>query len=370
MSATLSSAQHRSSPSGTRIVAYYGDWNRSCSLCLPLQRAQLGRLSALNYAFANPAHDRCSLTGGPADARTDFPVLRAAKKKYPRLQVILSLGGGSLASAFPDAVATQSKISTLVAACMKLTRRTYPGVFDGIDIDWEGPSNATQEAHFTALIRAFRLALGPKAPLTVAVTPNYKINWKVVAPMLSWVNLMTYDLHGPWGDAVTDFLAPLRADPRDPEYEASNSASANAAVMVSKFGVPASKILLGIPFYGRGYAGVRVRSHGLYQPYKGADKSGGDGVGSFYYCDLRAHYVGRHGYYVHGPDPYSGEVWLFKPGKKGGQFISFDNPSTIAAKSKLIRSMHLGGAMIWDIAFDTADPRTSLTSALYRDLKM
>ena len=44
------------------------------------------------------------------------------------------------------------------------------------------------------------------------------IEWKAVAPKLTWINLMTYDYHGPWGDADTDFLSPLNGDPKDPEY--------------------------------------------------------------------------------------------------------------------------------------------------------
>jgi chitinase len=283
--------------------------------------------------------------------------------------VTLSLGGGAEASAFPAAVSSRSRIDKLVANCTTLIHRTYPNLFEGIDVDWEGPRTSAQREQFTELMQALRRALGRRALLTAAVTPSFSIDWRRVARVLSWFNLMTYDLHGPWGDPVTDFLAPLRPDPRDPEYSAANSVTADAVALVRRFDVPAAKVVLGIPFYGRGYSGVRAANHGLYQRYRGVDTSGGDGLGAFYYRDLLSRYVGKQGFRAYGPDRHSGEMWLYKPGRTGGDFISYDGIWTIAAKAKLIRSMRLGGAMIWDIAFDTGTPRTSLTDALYRQLR-
>ena len=87
------------------------------------------------------------------------------KKNYPNLRVLLSVGGGSYSPAFAAAAASTANIKKLVTNCMTRIHKTYPGVFDGLDIDWEFPHNATQRTNFTKLITAFRTALGSKAPL-------------------------------------------------------------------------------------------------------------------------------------------------------------------------------------------------------------
>jgi len=350
---------------GKAIVGYYADWDNYCSACLSLTRVPFGHLSALIFAFADASKDSCALRTG--DATRDFPILRRARRRYPRLQVLLSVNSSGSGSSFADAVSSGRRIDRLVANCDRVIRSSH--VFSGVDIDWEGPHTSRERREYTALIRAFRRRLGRAAPVTAAVSTYFNIDWKHVGPLLSWINLMTYDFHGPWGDRVTDFLAPVRANPRDPEYKHGYSVVGNLDRLIHHDGVRPGKVMLGIPFYGRGYAGVRPRNRGLYQPYSGPTSFGTIGPGVFEYRDLVAHYIGKEGYRRYGPDRYSQESWLYRPGKRGGIFISFDAPSTIRAKVALIRSYHLAGAMVWDLADDTLNPKTSLLTALARSLR-
>ncbi len=353
--------------SHVRLVGYYGDWDRYCSKCLGLQQVPFEHLSALIYAFAGVSGDVCRL--GAGDAGNDFPIIRRARQRYPRLKVLLSLGGGG-STAFPAAVSTTAKIDRLVKSCVQLIQGPGKGVFDGIDVDWEGPQGAKQREEYTRLLRRFRHRLPKSDALTSAVTVYFDIDWKAVSPLLTWVNLMTYDFHGPWGDPVTDFLAPIRASPRNPEYKKGFSVTGNVHRMIHEDHVPRQKIVMGIPFYARGYAGVRSKNHGLYQKYAGETKFGTIAAGSFEYRDLVANYIDKRGYRRYGPDAHSGEYWLYKRGEKGkGVFISFDGLSTVRAKARLVRSDHLGGAMIWDLADDTSSPKTSLLDALSQALK-
>jgi chitinase len=351
-------------PAPPQIVGYYGEWDKGCGGCVPLSKASLNDLTALDYAFASPRGDGCRLGEPGADAKTDFPVIRAAKRADPDLQVLLSLGGGD-SKHFAQAVSTPSRINALVSHCQALMT-TFSGVFDGVDIDWEHPSNRAQEKHFTQLVEAFRSALGAQAPITAAVTPYFSINWKVVTPLLSWVNLMTYDLHGPW-DSTTDFLAPVRADPSDPHYSPANSASSDAKTMINTFGIPAAKILLGVPFYGYGYSHTAPANNGLFQPFSGTYGSP-DAGGSWDYWQIVNVLEGKRHFTLYGPDARSKENWLYRPGQRTGVFLSFDGRSTMRAKANIVRSLGLGGVMIWDISYDTRSSRTSLLAALHKYL--
>ena len=87
-----------------------------------------------------------------------------------------------------------------------------------------------------------------------------------LAASLDWINLMSYDYHGSW-ERVAGLNAPLRRDPADP-------AGTNVEASVKRLlenGIPARKITLGIPFYGKGWAGCAPgpAGDGLYQPCAG-----------------------------------------------------------------------------------------------------
>ena len=362
----------RARPVTYRVVGYFGDWHKGCKpwACGSIKQVRFADLTDFIYAFASSAGDKCSLSDARADARVDFPVIRRMKHRYPRLHVLLSLGGGSAGNSFASAVSSPSRLNRLVHNCMKLIRRTYPGVFDGIDIDWEFPSNAAEGRNFTRLVESFRRALGRGAPLTMAAGTNSDmvqwIDWRAIEPRLSWINLMTYDFHGPWGDAVTDFTAPLRGDRRDPGFHLGYWTANAVSTMRNQLHIPPSNIMVGIPFYGRGYAGVSSRNHGLYQKYHGPTPFGTDAAGVFNYRDIVARYINRNGFKRFGPNRAAAEPWLYSSRAKA--FIGYDDVSTMAAKAAYIKRLRLGGAMIWDLAFDTTSSKTSLTDALHRFL--
>src|SRR5690606_25384510 len=153
------------------------------------------------------------------------------------------------------------------------------GVFDGIDIDWEYPvacgiacGRPEDDANFTALLAEFRRQLDQVRPgllLTVAVGAGVdKI--RVTSPgqyhqYLDYINVMTYDFHGAW-DSRTNHHSALFASPADPST--GDTAFYNSDDAIQAFldrGVPASKLNLGIGFYGRGWTGVPGGNNGLYQ---------------------------------------------------------------------------------------------------------
>jgi len=91
------------------------------------------------------------------------------------------------------------------------------------------------------------------------------------AQYMDWINLMTYDFHGGW-ETSTNFNAQLFADPADPSTGMAREYVGDKAVQyMIAAGVPRDKLLLGIPFYGRGWTGVAPgpNGDGLYQAATG-----------------------------------------------------------------------------------------------------
>ncbi len=221
------------------------------------------KLTHLLYAFASvsPA-GHCESTDPAADKR-NFDELRALKKRHPNLKTLISLGGYSLSSGFSKIAATPALRSSTAMSCIAMF--LDGDLFDGVDIDWEYP-DAADTQNFTSLLIEFRRQLDAEGKkrhrhflLTIAAPAGEqhysKIDLARIPPFLDFINLMTYDYNGAW-DKTTNHLAPL------PSIDSTVRG-------YLKGGVPANKIVLGMPFYGRGWQGVPARNHGLLQTSTG-----------------------------------------------------------------------------------------------------
>lgn len=157
---------------------------------------------------------------------------------------------------------------------------------------------------------------------------------------------MTYDYHGNW-EMKSNHNAPLYADPAD-----STSAKSNIHNTVNTFlneGVPANKLVLGIPMYGRGWTGCAQTNQGLYQTCKDVSK-GTTANGIHEYDELeKMGWINGNGFVRYWND--SAKVpWLYK--KTTGTLIVYEDPESIAYKAGYIRLKGLGGAMLWEISQD------------------
>ena len=92
-------------------------------------------------------------------------------------------------------------------------------------------------------------------------------NWPRSARTLDFYNVQGYDFHGTW-ETDTNHASPLFDDRQDPV----RSENFNIDYTINSYlraGVPARKLVLGIPLYGRGWTGVPNVNHGLYQTSTG-----------------------------------------------------------------------------------------------------
>ncbi|MDO5321618.1 MAG: glycosyl hydrolase family 18 protein [Bacteroidia bacterium] len=288
----------------------------------------------LNYAFGHVADSFDSLV---IDNEPRLAEIVALKEAKPSLKVLLSVGGWASGN-FSEMAASDSLRASFCACCKAAVDRFG---LDGIDIDWEYPTSdlgdiscsPDDKDNFTLLMRDLRAVLGDDALLSFAASAETKyINYSDVVEYVDFVNVMTYDM-----GRAPHFNAALYQSENHPGLTADQSVKDHLAA-----GVPRSKLVLGIPFYGRGDR--------IFFPE------------SVDYKDLRVD--GRY-YEVCWDDD---ALVPYVANKITGEIVfSYENEKSILAKCYYIKDHHLRGAMVWDCGADDSD--FTLSTVLWTYLK-
>src|SRR5579884_715230 len=245
---------------------------------------------------------------------------------------------------------------------------------DGLDIDWEFPGQEGMDnvnrpedrENSTALLRELRVALdragaasGRHYLLSMAVEASD--DWLAHTEMgkaqayLDFVNLMAYDQFEPDSDAITGHHAPLFTSAANPKHN-------SAATAVSHFiaaGVPARKLVLGVPFYGHAWGDVPPAEHGLYQPGK---KPSEQVYASF--RNIESSFDNKNGFARYWDD-VSQAPFLYNADKR--IFISYEDPESIHAKARYVMERGMAGMMFWEYS---ADDHEKLLSAIDEGLRI
>ena len=209
-----------------------------------------------NAALKDPAHLHEIWLSPKVQA--DLQKLPALRKQNPDLKVLLSVGGWG-ARGFSGAAATAESRAVFIRSAQKIIQQYG---LDGIDLDWEFPVNgawglvASQPAdrdNFTALLKSLREAVGEQKLVTIAVganaeSPKSWVDVKAVAPVLNYINLMTYDM----AYGTQYFNSNLYDSSHWPTVAAADKYSADFVVNnYLAAGLKPSQMNLGIGFYGR-----------------------------------------------------------------------------------------------------------------------
>ncbi len=352
-----------------RVVGYYAEWKKH----YPVEQIPADKLTHVNYAFAIIKDGKCAMRM-PEIAKANFPKLAELKKKHPNLQVLISVGGWADSERFSDAALTGESRAIFAKSGADFAAENE---LDGVDIDWEFPVSGGDKDHvarpedkrnFTLLLADLRKQLDDRAKadgggkrylLTIAAPASGLSRMEVdqIHPLLDFINLMTYDFAGPWSER-TGFNAALHPVPDHPE-QASASASVESYL---KAGVPGDKIVLGVPFYGRGWTGVIDADNGLFQP-RDAAAAKVQRVGPTDYEQLKDDREGKAGkrfWHEQARVPY-----MWNPQTR--VFITYDDPESLRVKARYARDKKLGGVMFWELEHD--DEQSSLLNALHEGLK-
>ena len=224
------------------------------------------KLTHVNFAFANVVGGRV-VEGAPHDAE-NLKVLTGLRRDHPQLRILVSVGGWSWSKGFSDAALTAKSRSVFVASAIDFVRRHD---LDGFDVDWEypglpgdgNPHRPEDKENFTALMADLRAALdregarrGQHLLLTFAAGASQDFlahtEMAKVERSVDFVNLMTYDFRVATPGEPAGHHANLHPSPADPRHSSADGAVRDFLAA----GVPAGKLVLGVPFYGRAWEGV------------------------------------------------------------------------------------------------------------------
>jgi chitinase len=310
------------------------------------------KLTRINYAFANIADGRI-VTGSTADPQ-NYAMLVALKKENPSLQVLASVGGWLWSGGFSDVSLTPQSRGVFVQSVVDFIAQYK---LDGLDIDWEYPAMAGSTRHFrpedkqnyTLLLSELRSRfnreekrLGRRLYLSVAVGGEADFiehtEMDKVQKYVDTVNLMAYDFYEPGSEPTTGNHAPLFTDPADPK----KISAAQSIQNYEQAGVPASKIVLGVPFYGHAWGEVPDQNHGLFQPGKRAPGT----YATFGVISTSMLHNGFTRYW----DTAASAPYLYNPAKH--IFVSYEDPESLALKCKYVLTHKLAGVMFWDYESD------------------
>lgn len=288
------------------VVAYVTSWTR----IIPDPMV----MTHLNYAFGGVNK---TFNGVDIDNPDRLKSMVLLKKKNPCLQILLSVGGWG-AGRFSEMAASDENRRLFAADCKRIVKEYQ---LDGIDIDWEYPTQSSANIssspedteHFTLLMRDLRKVLGRKKLLTCAtVASGEYVDFKNCIKYLDWVNVMAYDMGNP----------PKHHSALFPSEISGWMSSSQAVESHIQKGVPVEKLVMGMPFYGRG--DEKYRS-----------------------------YVKNKNLEVDAIEKWSEASQVpYLEGKNGKLVFGFENAKSLARKCQYIIDNHLRGGMYWEYADD------------------
>ena len=312
------------------------------------------QLTHINYAFVNVKNNKAHLENEKRDVE-NFRRLNTLKQKNPALQLLISIGGWSWSENFSNAVLTDSLRKDFAISAVNIIRKNN---LDGVDIDWEYPGIPGEEGNvyrpedkknFTLMFEALRKELnlleketGKKKLLTTA-TGGFssflnQTEMGKAQQYLDYINLMTYDYY-PWKVAShhTNLYA-SKANPSENSADKAIKAYINA-------GVPPSKLVIGLAFYGKNLKLTAGSQKGLGDSIASTANHFGKG-----FTFLKDSVINKKGFIAY-RDEEAKAPFLFNSATK--QFISYDDEWSVANKCEYVIKYQLGGVMFWEYHSDS-----------------
>lgn len=360
-------------------LAYYPSYKNT----MPISAIPFNSLTHIAYFGLVPAHSpgtstcnasgSCGLTEGTPGTLTDPFGLLLQSPAFVRaahaagVKALLSIGGDTSVDAplgFQQAMLTASSRTNLVNNIV--TAMAQDG-YDGVDINWESIRFPADVSNFQTFITQLRAALDQKAPPTHYVLgypagtasdyPNYTNNANMIFPVqnaIDQINLQTYGMAGAFPGWVTWHNSPLYAGtcifPGQPPV-APPSVDQQVQAFIAA-GISKSKIGIGIQLDAMDWAGGSgTTTGGASQPCQTWTRD--PTINSVTAATVITNYTAANGYTANF-DPVTQSAWLSndQPGSANDHFVSVENSQSIQAKGNYLKSLGLGGAIIFEVSGD------------------
>jgi len=224
------------------------------------------KLTHLNIAFANP-DKKGQLDLSPQIIR---PIVQKAHKA--QVKVCLSLGGGALLPEWRSAWKYLLQPRNRGHFIHQLIEYVRQNDLQGIDVDLEGDP---VDAHYSGFILQLRDSLDLYDMILTTAVPALRrysnISDEALA-VFDWINVMAYNLSGPWSAG-------------NPRPHAPYSVIESALEFWQRQGVENRRLVLGLPLYGWNFSDASKVQSVTFGELVSLDKNNGfkDQAGAIYF---------------------------------------------------------------------------------------
>ncbi|WP_125152678.1 glycosyl hydrolase family 18 protein [Clostridium rectalis] len=407
-----SSVKSKEKGSNKRIVAYFTEWSvYGGHDNYKISDVPWDKVTHINYAFATIKNNKIALfdewaaTGINFGDAWDSPYngnlgqIKKYKKKYPDVKVLISIGGWSQSAGFNSVAKTSQNRKVFSDSVVEFIRQWD---LDGADIDWEYPTfkregdkvdnpndqgtpwaDEDEKYTFTLLLKDLREALNNAGKednkyyeLTAAVGSGKdkieKTEPQKYSQYLDFINIMTYDMNGAW-EKITGHQSPLYKNPYDNHEDiVKNFYNVDEAMKIfESFGIPKDKLVVGSPYYSRGWMGVKndgpiKELPGLFATAEGGAKGiwdGGRAAGCNPYHYIKGT-LEKDSSFKKYRDPYSKVPYLYSESK--GEMYTYEDEVSLQEKVNYVNKNDYGGIIFWELAGDSPLKGSDLTDVIYK----
>ena len=331
------------------VLAYYTEYSD--------QLPDVTLLTHINYAHGRFKNPKTGDGGIEIASPEKLIKIVGLKSVNPNLKVMLMIGGwGGHADGFSMMARDAAKRT---AFCKTVKGHIDSYKLDGVDIDWEYPTQSadgetgcdpSDTQNFNLVLKELRETIGTSKIISFASSSSAKyVDWKTAMQYLDYVNVMTYDM----GAAPNGHNSPLHKSVKFSQRSWDESISAHV-----EGGVPKNRQVMGVPFYGK------------------AEKNPAEGTKIFEYSvkyyeipDIleKGLYKGKA---LARPVSRAWEPTSMVPylvDASGRNVLSYDDPESVEAKGLYVKGNGLLGAMFWEYRYDTENHALlkALVQALY-----
>jgi chitinase len=326
------------------IAGYYAGWTQDAC---PPSAIDYSALTEVIHFSVLPNPDGTLDVAKNLQQRHIAPAVAAAHAAG--LPILIAVGGGNSQAQFQQASSDRNR-AAFVGNLVNFMRANG---YDGIDVDWEAGQVAYDSALFATLIHDLHNALSAISPRPLLTAPvnAHPDHYAAVIGELDQINLMTYEMSGPYQGWITWHSSPLFSGaltfPGHPSERLPSIDGVVSAALAS--GVPASRLGFGIGFSGQVWTG------GVYAPLQSwatpptvkneayntlVDRELDGGV-QMRDATARVPYASFH-----------------QTSGANDRFISYEDPASIAEKLAYLKSRKLGGVIIWNVGYGYLAPAT------------
>uniref|UniRef100_A0A8D0Z6U1 Chitinase-3-like protein 1 n=1 Tax=Sus scrofa TaxID=9823 RepID=A0A8D0Z6U1_PIG len=341
--------------SAYKLVCYFTSWSqdRQEPGKFTLESADPFLCSHLIYSFASISDNKVVIKD-KNDAML-YQTIKSLKTKNPKLKILLSIGGYLFGSKgfHPMVDSSKSRLEFINSVIPFLRNHN----FDGLDISWIYP-DVKDNSLFIVLIHELAEAFQQDSVksskerllLTAGVSAGRQIidnsyQIKKLAKELDFINLLSFDFHGSWEKPlVTGHNSPLRKGQLDRGTTSYYNVEYAVGYWLNK-GMPAEKVVMGIPTYGRSFTLASAET-AVGAPASGPGAAGPitESSGFLAYYEICQFLQGAKIVRLQDQQvPYA---------VKGNQWVGYDDVESVESKVQFLKSLNLAGAMIWSIDMD------------------